>query len=608
MTQEIQNSAQHEQSKEEKTLEDMNGNQVEHLNPDFSRMSLKEILISFQEMLERGNQQELYKFADTIKAAFYKTLKKEKIAAGIVYSPDGTEEAGDDTVSENPFAELERAFKDIYSKYKEVRSVYVQEVERQKEDNLKLKRIIIEEFKELLEKQEDLHYTFPAFRELQNRWRAIGPVPSAQNKNLWETYQFLVEKFYDYVKINNELRDLDFKKNLELKTELCEKAEALLDESNVVSAFQKLQKYHEEWRELGPVAKELREEIWERFKRATSEINKRQQAYFEGLKEQHQKNFELKSALCEKAEAIADNQDSGIDWNAFSKEMISLQKEWKSIGYASKKNNQKVYKRFRAACDKFYDRKRDFYSDFKKDMQDNLVKKIEFCEKAEELQNSTDWKKTTDQLISLQKRWKETGPVPRRESDAVWKRFRAACDHFFNAKGEYFSSIEEGYEDNLKKKLSLIEEIRKFGEEESSSDKIEAFKMFLDKWSEIGFVPIKEKERIQADFKKAMDDCFGEVNSSDSEIKMIRFKKHVKDLQNTSKGDRGLRSEREKLFQKFRKLEQDIILWENNIGFFAKSKKADKIIHDMEKKISSAKEEMAQLEGKIKLIDNQYEE
>jgi hypothetical protein len=608
MTQEIQNSAQQEQSKEETNLEDMNNKQTEQVDPDFSTMSLKEILHYFQEMLERGNQQELYKFADTIKAAFYKTLKKEKISAGIVYPPEDSGEDTVDVVSENPFAEIERAFKGLYGKYKEVRSHYVQEMERQKEENLELKRKVIEEFKELLEKQEDLHYTFPAFRELQGRWRSIGPVPPAQNKNLWETYQFLVEKFYDYVKINNELRDLDFKKNLELKTELCEKAESLLEESNVVTAFHQLQKYHDEWRELGPVAKELREEIWDRFKKATSEINRRQQAYFEGLKEQHQKNFELKSALCEKAEEIAEKDEEGMDWNALSKEMISLQKEWKTIGYASKKNNQKVYKRFRAACDKFYDRKRDFYSDFKKEMQENLDKKIEFCEKAEELQDSTDWKKTTDQLISLQKRWKETGPVPRRESDAVWKRFRAACDHFFNAKGEYFSSIEEGYEENLQKKLALIEDIKRFGEEESSSDKLDAYKLFFDRWSEIGFVPIKEKDKVQAEFKKAMDNSFGDVNGGDSEIKLIRFKKHVKDLQNTSKGDKGLRSEREKLFQKFRKLEQDITLWENNMGFFAKSKKADKIIHDMEMKISNAKEEMAQLEEKIKLIDNQYEE
>ena len=315
----------------------------------------------------------------------------------------------------------------------------------------------------------------------------------------------------------------------------------------------------------------------------------------------------MKSALCEKAEAICEKCSEEVDWNLLSKEMIALQEEWKHIGFASKKDNQKIYDRFRAACDKFYNSKREFYSDFKKVMQDNLDKKIALCEQAEAIKDSQDWKKTTDQLISLQKRWKEIGPVARKQSDAIWKRFRAACDSFFENKSKFFSSVEEGFEDNLKLKLDLINEINEFRLDSRASENITALKDFQNRWSEIGFVPIKEKERVQAAYRHAIESKFADYRSSDSENKLVRFKKHIKELKDSGRGDRGVKVERDKLLQKFRALEQDIALWENNMGFFAKSKKADSIINEMEKKISKAKEELIQIEEKIKLIDKQYE-
>ncbi len=611
MNQELNTSALNEQIGEENLTEITQEESVSDYH-DYSAKSLMEIVEIFQQMLERGDQQELYKNADIIKAAFYKVLKREKIAAGFLPpsdSPEVSEEEGEENlVSNNPFAELERGFKELYQNYKTMRSSFILNIEKQKEENLKIKLEIIDELKSLLEKQEDLNHTFPAFRELQNRWKATGPVPQSANKDVWESYQFSIEKFYDFVKINNELRDLDLKKNLEIKIELCSKAEELINDNNVVEAFRKLQKLHEEWRELGPVPKELREEIWERFKKATSAINKRQQEFFERLKEDQKHNLELKAEICEKAEAIAvmENVD-GKDWNSLSKQIETLQTEWKNIGFASRKENQKIYDRFRAACDKFYDAKREFYSSFKVQMQDNLDKKIALCEQAEALKDSSDWKKTTDQLINLQKKWKEIGPVARKQSDVVWKRFRAACDEFFANKSKHFSSVDESYDENLKKKLDLIQEINDYKFDTKTSENIDALKDFQTRWSEMGFVPIKEKERVQAAYRHAIDTKFADIKSSENEHKIDRYKKHIKELQNSGRGDRGIRSERDKLVQKFRLMENDIAVWENNMGFFAKSKNADALLLELDKKIARAKEELAQIEEKIKVIDNQQE-
>lgn len=612
MNQELNTPALNEQIGEENLTENIQEESVSDYH-DYSTKNLMEIVELFQQMLDRGDQQELYKNADIIKAAFYKVLKKEKIASGFLppsESLEGSEEVSEDNlVSVNPFAEIERGFKELYQNYKTMRSSFILNIEKQKEENLKIKLEIIEELKSLLDKQEDLNHTFPAFRELQNKWKSIGPVPQASNKDVWENYQFNVEKFYDYVKINNELRDLDLKKNLEIKIALCVNAEELINDNNVVEAFRKLQKLHEEWRDLGPVPKELREEIWERFKIATSSINKRQQEFFERLKEDQKQNLDLKAVICEKAEAIAalENVD-GKDWNNLSKDVENLQTEWKNIGFASRKENQKIYDRFRAACDKFYNAKREYYSSFKVQMQGNLDQKIALCEQAEELKTSTDWKKTTDQLINLQKKWKEIGPVARKQSDFVWKRFRAACDEFFASKSKHFSSIDESYDENLKKKLEIIQEISDYKTDSKAAENIDALKDFQARWSEVGFVPIKDKERIQAAYRHAIDSKFADVRSPENEYKIDRYKKRIKELHNSGRGDdRGIRSERDKLVMKFRQMENDIAVWENNMGFFAKSKNADVLLLELDKKIASAKEELSQIEEKIKVIDNQQE-
>lgn len=573
--------------------------------PDYSSMGLKEIIQAFEEMLARGDQQELYKYSDVIKASFYKVLKREKIAAGAFEDGAATAEGEQ---KENPFLEIEKGFKELFAKYRSERTLYVQDMEREKNENLAKKMAIIEELKGLLEKAEDVNQTFPAFRDLQARWKEIGQIPQANVKEVWDTYQHLVEKFYDYIKINNEFRDLDFKKNMEAKTALCERAEALEKEPNVVNAFKELQNLHNEWKEIGPVAKEFRESIWERFKAITASINKKHQQFFENLKDEQKKNLELKEAICVRAEEIANKvvEDSN-EWNMLSKKMEALQEEWKGIGFASKKDNQKIYARLREACDKFYNAKRDYYANFKNVMQENLAKKEALCQQAEELMTSQDWKRVTDQLIALQKQWKEIGPVARKQSDAVWKRFRAACDTFFNNKAKHFSSDEEEYAKNLAEKRAVIEEIRAYAITGDKEADVAAMRGFIDKFNEIGFVPFKEKAAVQQAFNAVMDEKFGQIRNIANEKELSKFKKRVADIKSNAKGgERSLKFERDKLLQRFRKMEQDIAVLENNMGFFAKSKNAEIFKADIQKKIADAREEMARLEEKIRMIDKEF--
>ena len=553
-----------------------------------------EILQKFRDLSNEGDFQNIFDKLEPLKAEFYKNLN------------EGKEGADDEQLAQ--FAQLEAEFKELYAKYKQERQNLYNEQERKKEENYAAKMQIIEELKELLGKVEDVNHTFPAFRELQNRWKSIDMVPQSKVKDLITTYQYYVEQFYDYIKINNEFRDIDFKKNLEAKTALCQRAEALENEPNIVVAFKELQKLHDEWKDLGPVAKEHREAIWERFKTITTTINKKHQHFFEQLKEDQKKNLEAKTLLCEKAEEIANAKPAdSSDWNILSKKMDALQAEWKNIGFAAKKDNQKIYDRFRTACDTFYNSKRDYYTNFKLVMQDNYSLKEQLCEKAEALMNSDDWKKATDELIALQRQWKEIGPVARKQSDLVWKRFRAACDHFFEKKSQHFDKVDEKHEENLALKLALIEEIKSYKVGDTKDDDIKAMREFQSRWLEIGYVPIKEKERIQKEFNAVMDVHFADIRSLESEKKLNKFKRMVSEVKNSGKGERSLKIEREKLVLKYRKIEQDIATLENNMGFFAKSKNADSMIQDIQKKIAVAKEELTRIEEKIKIIDNQFE-
>ncbi len=564
---------------------------------NYSEKTLAELIGLFEELIQNEERMKLYKEAEAIKSSFYKRLQKEKTEAGLavdqVVEPDAeTEEQEVETPAEessNPFVEIERGFKQLYIDYKKERAEYNRQLEKEREDNLAQKEAIVADLKALLEKQEDVNATFPEFREIQNRWRAVGPVPAQSYRNINETYQLYVEQFYDMVKINRELRDLDFKKNLEAKEEFCAAAEKLAESENVIEAFRELQKLHEQWKEYGPVAKEFREQIWDRFKVATATVNKRYQAHFEGLKEQHAENLAKKTVLCEKVEEIAQREVTDSNqWNAFSKEIEEIQKEWRTIGFASKKDNQKVYDRFRAACDKFFGRKRDFYTEYKDNINANLDKKVAICEQAEALKTSTDWKKTAEQLIELQKQWKEIGAVPRKKSDALWKRFRAACDEFF-AERDKNAKPENDFYGNLKAKNALIEEIKSYEIKGDSTD-AEALKAFQARWNEIGFVPFKEKDNVAQAYKAAVAEKFprnGRVNAS----------------RKNARPARPQLSEKDRLIQKYHALEQDIVTYENNIGFFAMSKNAEPLIKQMQQRIETAKEELNALAQQIAAID-----
>lgn len=570
--------------------------------PNYAEMSLAELSQLFEQLAGSEGRMSKSKEAEALKTAFYKKLSREKAAAGLETPevPSSEEENVSETADAepqaeseqtpiaNPFAALESGFKAIYMKYKKERAEYNRKQEAEREENMKKKQAVIDDLKALVEKQEDLGSAFPAFRELQARWRSIGQVPMQNFRNLNDTYQFYVEQFYDKVQINRDLRDLDFKKNLEAKEEFCQEAEKLSESENVIDAFKELQKLHEQWKEFGPVAKEFREQIWDRFKAATAVINKKYQAYFEEQKQKQAENLTAKSALCEKVEAIADKEDikSSNEWNALSKEIENIQKEWKTIGFASKKENQKIYDRFRAACDKFFGKKRDFYVQFKDSMNENMDKKMAIIEEAEALKSSTEWKKATDRFISLQNQWKEIGAVPRKKSEQLWKRFRAACDEFFAERDKHAS--ENSYGANLKAKKALIEEINAYVPEEGVSAQ-EARRKFAARWQEIGFVPFKEKDKISKAYNDAMNAKFhdGQRGSRSS----------------SQHSSAPVKSEKDRLIQKYNKLQQDLDTYENNIGFFAMSKNSQPLIEQMQARIEEVRKELKDLENQIHAIE-----
>ena len=541
---------------------------------DLSGKSLAELSDLFVKTRSSEGAMSRSKELEAIKSAFYKLLSKLK-----------GESDGESRAENDPFEVVEQNFKAIYSDYKRERAEYMSRLEAEREESLKKKKAIIEELKALVEGQEDVSSQFTVFRELQNRWREAGPVPVQSYRDINDTYQYYVEKFYDMVKINRDLRDLDFKKNLEAKEAFCAAAEKLAENENVVNAFHELQKLHEQWKEYGPVAKEKREEIWDRFKAATSVINKKYQAYFEGLKAQQEDNLEKKKVLCEKLEEIAEREiKNTADWNQLSKEIESLQAEWRTIGFATKKENQKIYDRFRAACDKFFERKREHYTTIKDSMSANLEKKQAIIAQAEALKSSTEWKKTADQLIALQKQWKEIGAVPRKKSEQLWKRFRAACDEFF-ANRDANSGGENDYYGNLKSKKRLIEEVRAYQCSEDDAANAAQMRSFNEKWQAIGHVPFKEKDKINDEFRTAMHEKFPLFAKQRGQANQGHSAKNPKDS----------------LIAKYNALQQDVVTYENNIGFFAASKNSAPLIQQMQQKIDDAKAELRRLEEKIRL-------
>jgi hypothetical protein len=568
---------------------------------DYQNMEKEELLSILEELIESKTVQNIRDEVEAIKVSFYKRHKSEIELRRKKFMQEG----GDAEAFEPGEDSAEIRFKELYRKYRHSKAAHNRSQEQNKQANLEDKLKVIEDLKELVNRNEDINRTFPEFRNLQKRWHSIGMVPQQNLKDLWDTYHHYVETFYDHIKINKELRDLDLKKNLETKIELCEKAEELLLSPNIINAFRQLQKYHDQWRETGPVPRDQKDVIWERFREVTHQINKKHQDHFDKQKESQRKNLEAKSRLCEKAEEINDRPFENFQQvEKLTKDMISLQRTWKTIGFAPKKDNTKIYQRFRNACDRFFAKKRDYNSQNKELLTDNLQKKLDLCLQAEALRESSDWKKTTDELIDLQNRWKEIGPVPRKHYDPVWKRFRAACDHFFNRKSEFFSTIDSKYEENLQKKLDIIEKIENFKFGANVESNLNTLKEYQRQWVSIGFVPIREKDSIQKRYRAALDKHFEGLKMDDQKKNLVKYKHKLEGVKEKPTAFNKLKFEREKFLNKFKQLESDITLWENNIGFFAKSKSAEATINEFREKIEQGKKQMEMLEEKIRMIDD----
>ena len=567
---------------------------------DFSTFSTQEIIRQTQKLVNNYPAASLKAIMEELPEIFENRHKEEYEKALANFTADGDNPEDFEYQNDN-----REEFNAIYKLYKDKRIAAVRQTEAEREGNLKIKQGIIEELKALVQKEESLDKTFQEFRELQEKWRNTGMVPQGQLNGLLETYHHHVENFYNYIKINKELRDLDLKRNLDAKTKLCEEAEKLLENNDIAGSFKQLQLLHARWKEIGPIPKEQKEALWERFKAATSQINDKYHHFFESLKQEQEDNLKVKEEICDKAAALAAGEYQSIsEWNAATKSIIDLQEEWKHSGTIPQKERNKIYKKFRASCDSFFDRKRDFYKIMSEEQNKNLELKIRLCEKVEAIKDSTEWKTTTDKIISYQKEWKKIGPAPKKHSNKVWTRFRAACDTFFNNKGAHFKDVDSEQEKNLELKKALIEETRQFTLTGNNEEDIEKLKTFQTRWAEIGFVPIKLKDSIQDEFRSAINEWFDKLNLDEFDRNLERFRVKLSSLDAGDNKEYRIINEREKLVAKIRQLETDVNTWENNIGFIAKSNKSQGLIDELTSKIEKTRQRLSLLQEKLKALDS----
>lgn len=577
---------------------------VEKPTENVSKLSTKEeVLLRLKEVAqdaENANKQEL----DGLKQTFYKIHNAEIEAAKKTFVENG---GAEEEFIAQPSG-VEEEFKSLMAAIKEKRSALAAEIEKQKEENLQVKLSIIEELKELVESPDDANKSYNEFKKLQQQWNEVKLVPQAKVNELWKNYQLHVEKFYDILKLNNEFREYDFRKNLEIKTHLCEAAEKLADEQDVVSAFHQLQKLHQEFRDTGPVAKELRDEIWNRFKAASTAVNRRHQQHFEALKESEQHNLDQKTVICEIVEAIEfDQLKTFAAWETKTQEVIALQNKWKTIGFAPQKMNVKIFERFRKACDEFFKKKGEFFKLLKEGMNANLEKKKALCEKAESLKDSTEWKETAEILTKLQKEWKTIGPVSKKYSDAVWKRFITACDYFFEQKGKATSSQRSVEQENLEKKKAIIARLTAIDETTDADEASKEVRELMKEWNGIGHVPFKEKDRLYKQYHGLIDQLFDRFNISASNKKLSNFKSSIGNIQ--SGGSQSLYREREKLVRTYENMKNELQTYENNLGFLTtSSKKGNSLLTEINRKVEKLKSDLELVLQKIKVIDESIKE
>lgn len=540
---------------------------------------------------------------ESLKQAYYKIRRNEVDELRKAF----VEQGGDEKDFTAPEDTQENFLKELLGSYKEKKAAYLAEEEKQKAENYEIKLQLIEQLKMLCESQDDFNKLYNEFKDIQQKWKEIKLVPEEHANELWKEYQTYSEAFYDLIKINNQFRDYDFKKNLELKTALCEAVEKLQDEKDIISAFHQLQKLHQQWREIGPVAKELREELWGRFKAASTVINKRHQQHFENLKAKEQENLVAKTAICEEIEGIDYAAlQTFKDWDEKNNEVLALQQKWRTIGFTPKKHNTKIFERFRAACDVFFTKKTEFYKSIKAEMEKNLEKKRALCEKAEALKDSTDWKGTTEKMIALQKEWKTIGQVTRRHSDSIWKRFITACDYFFDNKNKNVSSQKSEEQTNLEAKKALIEKVKTMDESLDTEEAITTLKEWIAEWNEIGHVPFKEKDKVYKAFHEAVDAQFDRLKVDQRDRRMKSYRNNVSEMAGKGKGK--LYSERDRLMRTYERMKNDLQTYENNIGFLTISSKGGSgLVKEMERKIEKLKAEMELTVNKIEAIDENLE-
>lgn len=556
-------------------------------------------LVDALKLLVDGEIEKIKEDVESIKQLFYKKQKSELEEQKKLFIENGGDEADYTAVVD----ELEAELKTLLNDYKSRKSAYIAKLEQEKEHNLLQKQYILDQMKNLVESNDDVSSNINEFKNLQQKWKTIGIVPATDTNTLWKKYNIYQEKFWDLIKINNEFREYDFKKNLEAKTLICEAAERLADVEDVVSAFQQLQKFHAEWHELGPVSREHRDAIWNRFKEASSIINKKHQGHFDSIRQIEEDNQMAKSALCEKIEAFEFKSLSTYKaWDDATQTILAWQEEWRTLGFAPRKTNQQLFERYRSACDAFFAAKNEFYKASKNVLNQNLDKKKALCEQAEALKESTDWKETTDKLIQLQKEWKTVGPIAKKLSDELWKRFITACDYFFDQKNKSVSSTKSVEGDNLSKKKELIQKIQALKNEGNAAETLTTLRTYMAEWNTIGHVPFKEKDKVYKEYREAVDKQFEVLNVDASQRRLDNFKNNLKDI--SSKGENKLYREREKLVRAYEHLRSEISTYENNIGFFSSaSKKGGGLIKEMERKIEALKDESKLIEEKIKLID-----
>ena len=572
---------------------------------DVSKLSKDEMVDKLAALVE-SSVEGVRSEVEALKQAYYKLRHNEVEEQKRAFVAAGGEEA--DFVV--PQEETEGKIKALLTVYKEKRAAILAEEERVKAANYALKLQLLDQLKALSESQEDFNKQYSAFKDIQQRWKEIKLVPQEYANELWRSYQAYSEHFYDLIKINNQMREYDFKKNLELKTALCEAVERLATEPDVLSAFHQLQKMHQQWREIGPVAKELREELWARFKAASIVVNKRHQAHFEKMKEAEVANLKAKTAICEEVEAIDCAALKSVKhWDEKSKEVVAAQEKWRTIGYAPKKHNQKIFDRFRKACDLFFEQKGVFFKQFKAEAQKNLEAKRALCEQAEALKDSTDWKATSEKLIALQKEWKTTGgPMNRKRIDALWKRFNAACDYFFDQKKKSLAPQKAVEESNLAAKKALIEQINQLDEQLEPNEAAAKLKAFMTEWNQIGFVPLRDKDKIQKAYREALDKQFDRLKVDQNDRKIQAFRTNLSEMNSGEKGKNRLFNERDKLLRQYERMKNELQTYENNIGFLSiSSKGGGGLLKDLERKIESLKVDMALIVKKIDAIDENLE-